>query len=77
MIIDTRRSEMTEALMQLRELFPSCDNAPEPLEVLVSDRKHVHQIRAFASMSGFKTVLCREDGHYRVSITGSSCGCFR
>lgn len=76
MIIDARRSEITDALKQLRELFPSHDNVADPLEVFVTDKKDAQQIRAFASMSGFKTAIYHEDDHYRISISGSSCGCF-
>lgn len=77
MIIDARTREMTDTLTQLKALFPSYDNEADPLEVLVKDKKDAGDVRAFASMSGFKTALYHETGHYRVIITGSSCGCSR
>lgn len=76
MIIDARTGEMTDTLKQLKELFPSHDNEADPLEVFVRDKKDAREVRAFSAMSGFKTALYHEDGHYRVIISGSSCGCF-
>lgn len=77
MLIDARTVEITDTLKKLRELFASYDCATDLLDVLVSDKKDAQQIRAFASMSGFKTAFYHTDGYYKVSITGSSCGCYR
>jgi len=77
MIIDARTREMADTLKQLKKLFPSHDNEVDPLEVLVRDKKDAGDVRAFASMSGFKTALYHETGYYRVIITGVSCGCSR
>lgn len=77
MIIETRTSEMTDTLEQLRELFPSYLNEANPLEVPVRDYKDASEFRDFASMSGFKTALYHNDGYNSVSITGASCGCCR
>ncbi|MBI5848293.1 MAG: hypothetical protein HZB31_10180 [Nitrospirae bacterium] len=68
---------MTDTLLQLREMFPSLADEADSLEVLVCVREDAVRVRAFAAMSGFRTELCREDDHYRISISGSSCGCCR
>ncbi|MBI5634988.1 MAG: hypothetical protein HZA15_16085 [Nitrospirae bacterium] len=75
MVIDARTREITDTLKQLRELFPTHDNEADPLEVLVRDKKDARKVRAFTTMSGFKTTLYQEDSNYRASISGSSCGC--
>ena len=77
MRIDARRSEITEALKKLREVFCSCRGDDTSIEVLTRDNKDAQQVRAFAAMSGFTTAVYPEDGYFRVHITGSSCACFR
>lgn len=77
MIIDARPGDIVDALKQLKELFSSHDNLADPLEVLVRNRKDAGEIRAFASMTGFKTALYHEDGYYRIMIIGASCRCHR
>ncbi len=77
MIIDARSGELVDALKRLKELFPIHDNEADPLEVLVRDKKDAGEIRAFASLSGFKTSLYHEGGYYRVIVKGASCGCSR
>lgn len=75
MIIDARAKDLADALKQLKELFSSHDNETDPLEILVRDKKDAGEIRAFASMTGFKTALYHEDGYYRITVIGASCGC--
>jgi len=77
MVIDARKGEITDILKKLKDLFPSCNCEEETIEVITINNKDAKQVKAFAAISGFKTAIFHEDGHYRVSISGSSCGCFR
>ncbi len=77
MEIDARKSEITDILKRLKDLFTFCNCEEDPIEVITDNAKDAKQVKAFAEISGFKTVICHDDKHYRVSISGSSCGCFR
>jgi len=77
MTIDAREADLTGVLKRLKELFPSCSSETETIEVITDNKKDAKQVKAFAALSGFKTAIYHEDGYYRVSISGSSCGCFR
>ena len=77
MNIDARQTELTDVLKRLRSLFPSFCSDEATLDVITDNKKDAKQVKAFASMSGFKTALYNEDCHYRVSIFGSSCGCVK
>ncbi len=77
MLIDARTGEITDILKQLKAIFPSCCSDEETIEVITINNKDAQKVKAFAAISGFKTAIYHEDDHYRVSISGSSCGCFR
>ncbi len=76
MLIDGRERILDELLKELRVLFPSCAD-DSVMEVLLASQDSARKVKAFAAMSGFRTSLQRESDGYRVTISGSSCGCFR
>lgn len=75
MKIDARGSMLTDVLKRLKEVTSSGSVRKEAIEVITASRTDAKQVKAFASMSGFETALYQEDDHYRVTISGDSCGC--
>jgi|GEM_PF-1044079 len=77
MEIDARRRDLADIFAELKGLISDCGTKEMDLEVITGSRQDASRIAAFAGMSGFCTKTMYDGESFIVSISGSSCGCFR